>query len=144
MTHRRNRRHEAGDQGFTLIEIVVAMLILGVLSLALLPLLINGITISAKTASIASATQIVNTQLGLAGSQSPTCTAVLATPIVPVGAASAYRGVPLHLATTFGACPVPAPSTTTPGTISVTATVTRTDTHAVLSKATLLVLVSGG
>lgn len=136
-------RHSASDSGFTLIEIVVAMLILGLLSLALLPLLINGMVTSAKTAAIASATQIVNTQLGLARTQSPTCTAVLATPAATVGAASAYRGVPLRLTTTFGACPVPAPSTTAPGTISVTATVTRTDTHAVLSKATLLILVSG-
>ncbi len=137
-------RPTGNEDGFTLIEIVVSILILGILSVSLLPLLINGLRTSASTAAIASATQLVNAQLNLAEQQSPTCTAVIATPAVAVGSASVYRGVPLQLTTTVGTCPTPTPTATSPSTISVTATVRRSDTGQVLATAKTLVVVSGG
>ncbi len=131
------------ETGLGLIEIVVAMFVLAALSLCLLPLLINGTQQSAKTAAIASASQLVNNQIVAARDAADTCTAVTATPKVPVGAASVYRGVPLSLSTTAGSCPSPTPTAAAPGTISYTVTVTRTDTGATLATATTRILVTG-
>ncbi|MES2169259.1 MAG: hypothetical protein V4479_00845 [Actinomycetota bacterium] len=131
------------EAGLGLIEIVVAMFVLAALSLCLLPLLINGTQQSAKTAAIASASQLVNNQIVAARDAADTCTAVAATPKVPVGAASVYRGVPLVLTTTAGSCPTPAPTGTAPGTITYTVTVTRSDTNAVLATAITRILVTG-
>lgn len=131
------------DQGIGLIEIVVSMLILAALSLSLLPLLINGTRQSARTAAIASASQLVSGQIVLARAQTKTCAAVIATPTVSVGAASIYRDVPLQMRVAAGTCPIPAPTSAAPGTISYTATVVRSDTGEVLSTATTLIYVAG-
>lgn len=140
----RTARRSGDEQGFTLTEIVVAMLILALLSLALLPILINGTKTSAQSAAVASATQIVNSQLTLARAAGTTCTAVQTATSPAIGTKASYRGVPLKLTYTVGACPTsPAPTATTPGTILVTATVTRTDTGKTLSTATTRILVKG-
>jgi prepilin-type N-terminal cleavage/methylation domain-containing protein len=131
----------SSDEGFTLVEIIVAMFILALISLALVPLLINGIKQTAQTAAIATATGLVSSQLNTARAQTATCSGVMATPAPTLP--SKYRGVPMTLTTTFGACPSPAPTATTPGTIQVTVTVTRTDTHLVLASATTMILVTG-
>lgn len=132
------------EAGIGLIEIVVAMFVLAILSICLLPLLIQGSVQSAKTAAIASASQLVNRQIVLARSAPATCTTLANLGSVPVGAASVYRGVPLTLTNTVSSCPTaPAPTASTPGTVSFTVTVTRSDTGATLSTATTLILVSG-
>jgi prepilin-type N-terminal cleavage/methylation domain-containing protein len=137
-------RSRANDEGFTLIEIVVAMFILALVAVALLPLLINGTKQAAQSAAVASATQIVNAQLSYARAAGPTCSAILTAASPAVGNKSSYRGVPLQLAYSVGACPTtPAPTATTPGTIQVTATVTRTDTGKTLATATTLIYVTG-
>jgi prepilin-type N-terminal cleavage/methylation domain-containing protein len=142
MIRRTATRNDVGDEGFTLIEIVVSMFILAVLAVSLLPLLINGVNQSAQSAAVASATQLVNAQLSDARAQTSTCSAIAAAPSPTVGTASTYRGVPLKLTYTVGTCPT-SPTTTSPGTISVTATVTRTDTNATLATATTLIYVTG-
>ncbi|MCU1415002.1 MAG: hypothetical protein JWN80_2342 [Microbacteriaceae bacterium] len=131
------------EAGLGLIEIVVAMFVLAALSLCLLPLLINGTQQSAKTAAIASASQLVNNQIVAARDTADTCTAVAGVASVPVGAASVYRGVPLSLTKTMGTCPNPAPTATAPSTVTYTVTVTRTDTGATLATATTRILVTG-
>ena len=144
MIAQRKRRDSADERGFTLAEILVAMVILALISLVLLPILINGTKTSAQTAAIASATQIVNAQLNMARAAGTTCTAVQTATSPTIGTKSAYRGVPLKLTYTVGACPTsPAPSATSPGTILVTATVTRTDTGKTLSSASTRILVKG-
>lgn len=132
------------ETGIGLVEVVVAMFVLGILSICLLPLLIQGTAQAARTAAIASASQLANSQIVLARKQAATCAAVTATPAVPVGAAAVYRGVPLALSNTVGACPTaPAPTATSPGTMSFTVTVIRSDTGATLATATTLIFVSG-
>jgi prepilin-type N-terminal cleavage/methylation domain-containing protein len=145
MHTRQTRRVDSPrDGGFTLIEIVVAMFILALISLALLPLLIQGLQQSARSAAVASAVQLANSQLDLARAQSQTCTAIAATPAVTVGDASVYRGVPLAVTTSVGGCPSPTPSVTAPSTVTYGVTVKRTDTGAVLADVSTRLFVAGG
>ena len=55
----------ANDEGFTLVEVVVSIIVLALIALALLPLLIQGIKQSAQAAAIASAVQLANSQVDL-------------------------------------------------------------------------------
>ncbi|HOB56845.1 MAG: prepilin-type N-terminal cleavage/methylation domain-containing protein [Microbacteriaceae bacterium] len=134
----------ANDEGFTLVEVVVSIIVLALIALALLPLLIQGIKQSAQAAAIASAVQLANSQVDLARTQATTCTAVTATPTVAVSSSATYRGVPLVVTKTVGACPTPTPSATAPGTIPFTATVTRSDTGETLATVSTKILVTGG
>ena len=138
------RAQAAVDEGFTLVEVVVAILVLALISIALLPLLIQGIKQSAQTAAIASAVQLANSQIDLARAQASTCTGVLATPTVSVSSSATYRGVPLGVVKTFRTFPLPAPSATSPGTIAFTATVTRSDTGQTLAQVSTKIYVTGG
>jgi hypothetical protein len=99
---------------------------------------------SSRSAAVASAVQLANSQLDIARAQTPSCSAITATPAVTVSAASVYRGVPLSVSKVIGTCPSPAPSATAPGTISVTVTVKRTDTNVVLATASTRIYVTGG
>ena len=137
-------RPVSDDTGFSLVEIVVSMFILGLLALSLIPLLIQGIKQSAQSAAVASATQLVNSQLDLVRSQVSTCSGVIGAPSPSVGPPSAYRGVPLQLTTTAGACPTPVPTTTTPSTMSYSVKVVRLDTGKTLAQASTLIYVNGG
>ena len=137
-------RPVSDETGFSLIEIVVSMFILGLLALSLIPLLIQGIKQSAQSAAVASATQLVNSQLDLVRSLvESTCSGVIGAPSPSVGPPSAYRGVPLQL-TTAGACPTPVPTTTTPSTMSYSVKVVRLDTGKTLAQASTLIYVNGG
>ena len=138
------QRVRPNDSGFSLVEVVVAMLVLALISVALLPLLIQGLKTSAQSAAIASAVQLANNQVDLARSQPATCTAVSATPAVAVSSAATYRGVPLVITMAVGSCPAPAPTTTAPGTVSFTATVTRSDTGEALAVVSTKIFVTGG
>lgn len=65
------------ETGFGLVEIVVAMFILGIVAISLLPLLVQGLRVSAMNATLASATQLVNDQIEQARAQA-TCDGVTA------------------------------------------------------------------
>jgi prepilin-type N-terminal cleavage/methylation domain-containing protein len=132
------------ETGFSLIEIVVSMFILALLAIALIPLLIQGIKTSAQSAAVASATQLVNSQLDLVRAQPSTCSGVSGAPSPSVGAPSAYRGVPLQLTVTAGACPTPTPTATTPTTLTYSVKVVRLDTGKTLAQASTLIFVNGG
>jgi len=106
------------DEGFGLVEIVVSMFILALLSLALLPLLIQGVKQSAATATVATASQLVNKELDLVRK-----TAVCSSHTALTTTATDSRGVPLRIVRTVDACP-----TVFPGTVAVHWVVTRTDT----------------
>jgi type II secretory pathway pseudopilin PulG len=74
-----NRLAEATreDVGFSLVEVVVSLFILALLSLSLLPLLIQGVKIAATNSTQAGATRVVNDRIEQARA-TETCTAVLA------------------------------------------------------------------
>ena len=60
------------DEGFSLVEIVVAMFILGLIAIAMLPALFGGIQYSTQQSTVATATRRVNAIIEQ-GRQSPTC-----------------------------------------------------------------------
>lgn len=64
------------DDGFGLVEVIVAMALLMVIALAMLPVFINSLNLSSTTVSVTTATQLVSEQMDLARSISPTCDAV--------------------------------------------------------------------
>ncbi|WP_109209218.1 MULTISPECIES: type II secretion system protein [Microbacterium] len=66
------RGRSADAAGFSLIEVVIAMVILGFIAIALLPVLISGIRYSAEQADVASATRELNALIERARS-TPTC-----------------------------------------------------------------------
>ena len=51
------------EDGFGLVEIIVAIALLGILLMAVAPLLMGGLRVTAKTTTIATATQIVSQEL---------------------------------------------------------------------------------
>jgi type II secretory pathway pseudopilin PulG len=121
-----------GEDGFGIIEIVVAMFILAIIAIAALPLLVQGLQLTALNATRSTATQLVNDQLELARSQDSTCSTV-ATLSGDAPPTTDPRGVVLKVTRAISACP-----TTTaayPTTVTMTVTVRRQSTGAVLSSA---------
>lgn len=123
----------ADDDGFGLVEIVVAMLVLAILSLALLPLLVNGLKSSRANATMATAAQYMDAEFDAAQS----ITACGSVPTTTV-ARSDSRGTALTVTRTRGACP-----TSYPGTVSYSVTVTRDDSGATLAAGKTLLYVTG-
>ena len=122
--------------GFGLVEIVVSMFLIGIIAVAFLPLLIQSVLISADNITVATATQMVNSELEVARSQASTCTALANfTAETPVTMTDS-RGVELHPYRALGSCP-----SELPGTISFTSTVERPD-GTVVATATTLIFVS--
>ncbi|MDO7882848.1 type IV pilus modification PilV family protein [Salinibacterium soli] len=134
------RRHSANrsdseDAGLGLIEIVVAMLMLAILAVAFLPLLVEGLKLSARNTTLATATQLVSEQMQLAQAAGPVCANVAA-----LGGVTTFtdgRGVPLQVTTTTGLCQ----SGTT--LLSVSAAVVRLDTVETITSASTIVYVGG-
>jgi len=54
------RGRSADAAGFSLIEVIISMVILGIIAIAMLPALINGIRYSSEQASVATATRQLN------------------------------------------------------------------------------------
>lgn len=130
------------DEGFGLVEIMVAMMMFAVLSVAFLPLLIQGLQLSADNATRATATQILHDRLEAARVQSVKCTEVRAAlNTVVVSPTEDPRGIQFQVTTTVPACPTAAASY--PGTIKVTVEVRRMDSLGAtpLASATTLVFV---
>lgn len=134
MTTMLAERRSAHDDGFGLMEIVVAMLVLSVLAISLLPLLLQGLRQSATNATTATANQLVATQMNLAHSRGTVCADIRAM----AGATTLRdpRDVLLTATTTVTTCPAGGI-----GTVRVTTSVVRGDTGATVSSATTLVYV---
>jgi type II secretory pathway pseudopilin PulG len=64
-----------GDEGFGLVEVVIATFLLGVIAVALLPVLWNGIVQSSRQSATATATRELNTLIEQARAAG-TCTAL--------------------------------------------------------------------
>lgn len=122
------------ERGFGLIEIVVSLFLLAILSMAVLPLLVQGMRLSASNATLAAATQLANQQIELVRSQS------LCGAIVPATVTMTTQGVTLQASRTVGSS---CPAAGYPITVPVSVSVTRTDTNAVVASAKTLVFVTG-
>lgn len=66
------------DQGFGLVEVIIAMLLLGLIAIAILPTLISGLGYSAQQSSVATATRQVNALIDQVR-QSPECGTISST-----------------------------------------------------------------
>jgi prepilin-type N-terminal cleavage/methylation domain-containing protein len=122
------------DQGFSLVEIVVAIFILAALSLALIPALVVGVQQSKNNAVIAAATEMLTSRLDDSRGQTASCQALTAFAASTVADQIESHGVSLHLQQILDSCP-----STYPGTVRYTVTVVRTDTGAVLATASSLI-----
>ena len=68
--------------GFSLIEVIIAMFLLGIVAVAILPALWQGITLSSQEASTATATRYMNKVVDDARA-TPTCAFLAAVPSLP-------------------------------------------------------------
>lgn len=130
------------DEGFGMVEIVVALFMLAILSISFLPLLIQGLTLSAENATRATATQILHDRLEAVRTQSVKCdTLYSAINGTATSATVDPRGISFQVKTLVAACPTPAASY--PGTVTVTVEVRRLDDLSAdpLASATTLVFV---
>ena len=129
------------DDGLSLIEVVVAMVLLSLVALAFLPVIANAATAAARGATVATANRLVSDQLEMARTAGATaCLDDLGGAEVPVGSpVTDVRGVVLQVRTDVvlveGSC--------TPGAsalLRLTASVTRDDapTVAVATASTLI------
>lgn len=129
--HRSTRT--ADDSGLGLIEIVVSMLMLAILAIAFLPLLVEGLKLSARNTTLATATQLVAERIQLAQAAGPACASVAA-----LGGVQSFtdgRGIDLQVTTTTGLCE----SSTT--LLPVSVAVIRLDTVETITSASTLVYV---
>lgn len=125
------------EAGLGLIEIVVSMFLIGLLAIAFLPLVIQGLLLTSSNVTLATATQLVNTRIDLARAQvaaSSQCSGLTTLAAQPIPAVVDERGVSLQAAMTVS-CP-----TVFPGTATVTISVTAGG--AVVSRAQTLIFVS--
>ncbi|MCU1545957.1 MAG: hypothetical protein JWP30_1057 [Homoserinimonas sp.] len=127
-------RLESDEFGVGMVEIVVSMLVLAVLAMSFLPLLIQGIKVSASNATLVTATRIVHDEMEQVRTLT-TCASVTPTP-TPSPTVTDPRGVQLAVKRTVGPCPV-----SFPGTRKVTVEVSRGIPPKVLASATTLVFV---
>lgn len=130
------RRVAGGDDnGFGLVEIVVSMFVLAALSLAFIPLLVQGLKLSAENTTLATANQLVNEQLVLVQDAGPYCDAVqvLAGEVDTVDP----RGVTIRITTVLETCP-----TAEVGTVKASVTATRMDSGETVVQAATLVYVT--
>ena len=127
-------RQFRGERGFGLIEIVVAMFLLAIVTLAVLPLLVQGLKLSASNATVAAASQLANQQVELLRSKS------LCGDIAPATTTATAQGVVLQISRTVGTtCPLLG----YPITVPVSVSVTRTDTSVVVATVNTLIFVTG-
>ena len=128
------------DLGFGMIEIVVSMFLLALLSLAFLPMLVQGMKQSTSNANLAAASQLVNNEIELARSRT-SCSSLTSTSFSVINP----NGVTLNVVRTVdGTCPAPtvAPASPVyPIAVPLTVTVSRADTGAVVSSAKTLIFI---
>jgi prepilin-type N-terminal cleavage/methylation domain-containing protein len=130
-----SRDHD--DSGISLIEVVVAMMLLAILAVAFLPVLIQGLQTAAVNSTRATANQLAHLQLETARSQGGDCSLITDLEFAAVSPVVDKRNVTLLTTRDAGLCPG-----VLPGTLTYTVTITRQDTGDVLATATTLIYVS--
>jgi prepilin-type N-terminal cleavage/methylation domain-containing protein len=129
-------RRPDSDRGFGIAEVLVAMFLLGIIAIAVLPLLVQGLRLSVTNATIAAATQLANQQVEQVRGATACSSVAAATTTTTV------RNVTLQGSRTIGTT-CPSLATSYPTTVRVSVSVKRTDTNAVLATANTLVFVTG-
>lgn len=132
------RSRTSEDDGFGLVEIVVSMFILGLIAIAFLPLLIQGVQVAAQNRVLATATQLVHDELEQARAIG-TCDGLVA-----FGANTSQPDPDFQITRTVlhPTNPTADPCTITyPGVLKVTIDITRAGDIETLTTATSLVLV---
>ena len=130
---------ESRDGGIGLVEIMISMMLLALLSIAILPVLVQGIRNSSSNARLATATQFAGQELESVRALSPDCATVSTFDDGPPRVTADASGVQLSIRRLVGACPAAADY---PGVVSVSVDVTRVGAPTpVLARATTLVLV---
>ncbi len=127
----------AAVEGFTLIEVVVAMFLLGIVAMGLIPALVGSLKVSGQNTNIATASQLVGQQIDIARSGPATCAALtnyknaVLPPVVDARGAS-YQPVRNSVTCTAGA----------PGIAKVSVSVTLTGNSHVLASAITYVYIT--
>ncbi|WP_104200499.1 type II secretion system protein [Cryobacterium sp. Y29] len=80
------------ESGFGVVEIVVAMFLIGLLAVAFLPILVQSVRVSDTNVTIAEATQVVAQQLERVGAAGSSCSAVKAVTASVPAAVETKRG----------------------------------------------------
>lgn len=93
------------DEGFGLVEIVISMFLLALLAVAFLPLLIDGLRVTVRNATAATATQLVSEQLDAASLIPRTCADVTAFEAAVVPTVTDERGTVYTPRRDAAACP---------------------------------------
>lgn len=133
----RSEQHD--EDGFGLVEIVVSMLILGLIAIAFLPLLIQGVMVAQQNRTLATANQLIHDQIEQARSIG-TCDALAAfgaSVSQPNASFTLTRSVEHHSDPSLDPCAI-----TYPGVVKLSFSVTESGETDVLVSATTLVLVS--
>ena len=120
------------ENGFTLLEPVIAMLLLMIVSVAVLPILVNSLVQTSRNAEVVSATSLANHAIEDERAQT-TCAG-----LTTLDQTSTSGSASLHVVRQIGTCP-----TSFPGTARVTVVVSDTATGAVEASATTLVFMTG-
>jgi prepilin-type N-terminal cleavage/methylation domain-containing protein len=116
------------DDGFSLVEVVLAMFLLGLMALAVLPLSIGAMRTSVVNRDVVAATAFADSRIALLrdayrlDAATSSCTALAATP--PIGAADAQAGAAAKGMTATVTAVCPASAITTALSVAVTVTVT--------------------
>ncbi|WP_104171743.1 hypothetical protein [Cryobacterium sp. M23] len=127
------------DIGIGLIEIMISMMLLAVLSIAILPVLVQGLRNSSSNATLATASQFARQELASVRAFSADCATISTFDDGPSTVTADARGAPLSIRRLVGACPAAADY---PGVVNVSIEVTRVGVPTpVLARATTLVLV---
>lgn len=135
--HRANRP-VGGDRGFGMSEVVVAMFMLALLAVAVLPLLIASAQLSTKNVTLATATQLMNEQMGAVRGLAATCSAISQFSNESLGlVATDPRGTVLRVVRSHKKCP-----DSYPGLVEFTALVSVDGSGQVLARATTSVFVT--
>lgn len=127
------RRSSSDDEGLTLVECLVAILLLALVSISILPIITQSLIQSVNNSELVTATSLANQAIEVERAQS-TCSGLSAlnTTMAP------RPNVTLHTVRTVGACPA-----SYPGTVQVNVTVTNTTTGTVEIKLGSLIFVKG-
>lgn len=125
------------DDGFTVIEVVIAMLLLAVIAIMLIPALIGATKVSAQNTTLATASQLAGQQIDEARSREATCAALQAYQAETVAPVVDARGVSLQATRDAITCP-----SSYPGTATVTVSVARTGSAAVLASVSTFVMLT--
>ena len=123
------------DEGFGLVEVVVAMFLLAVISMAMIPLLVQGVRASSTNAQMSTATQLVAQRINIAKAAGSSCAALRNVAAVSITPVVDTNGTRFTLTQTVGSCP-----TSFPALISCSTTVKVGTTT--LSNASMSILVT--